>query len=77
MCQKVKIEKVCVGSTVEYRGKMWVILPDRLSFDLKKACSGLKEGVDILTVSCGIEVVSHAQPSQPSNCELPVISFDP
>lgn len=82
MCIKRKIEEATYGSTVEYQGRMWVILGAELEKEIGKVCVGLKEGQDLMTVPFGTEVVSHSLgPIERRRlgfpkCELPLVEVD-
>ena len=82
MCCKRKIEEATYGSTVEYQGRLWVILSAQLEGDLESVGVSLRESQEILTIPFGTEVVSHAlAPVERRKfgypkCELPVIEVE-
>ncbi len=82
MCIKRKIEEATYGSTVEYKGRLWVILGGELENEVEKVRVGLKEGRDLIAVPFGTEVVSHhLGPIERRrlgfpNCELPLVEVE-
>jgi len=82
MCVKRKVEEATFGSTVEYRGRLWVILSAELEDNIELVTAGLKEGQDIITIPFGTEVVSHhLAPIERRKCgfpkcELPLVELE-
>ncbi len=82
MCCKRKIEEAQYGSTIEYEGRLWVVLGAELTEEVDDVLLGLREGEYRLTLPFGTQVLSHSlgpverRRFGNPKCELPLIEVN-